>query len=120
MIENKVVRRARRLRHHLKAAAQGTGRQRLSIFRSNSHIYAQIIDDTEGKTLVSASTVDKELRGSIKNGSSIDGAAKVGEELAKRAKKAGVKDVFFDRGGFRYQGRVKALADAARAGGLNF
>ncbi len=120
MIENKAVRRARRLRHHVKSSSAGTGRQRLSIFRSNSHIYAQIIDDNEGKTLVSASTVDKEVRDGIASGATIDAAVKVGEEIAKRAKKAGVKDVFFDRGAFRYHGRVKALADAARSGGLNF
>lgn len=93
---------------------------RLSVHRSGQHIYAQIIDDVAGKTLASASTVDKELKGKIKNGSNIAAAESVGKLIADRAKKVKVSEVKFDRGGFIYHGRVKALADAARAGGLNF
>lgn len=119
MQENITKRRVRRTRQKLKVVAP-EGRLRLTVFRSASHIYAQVIDDKAGKTLASASTVDKQLSKSIKIGSNIEAAAKVGEELAKRAVKAGVKDVYFDRSGNRYHGRIKALADAARAAGLNF
>ncbi len=111
--------RAVRTRYRLKSLAE-TGKARMSIFRSEQHIYAQIIDDIKGETLVSASTMDKKLRKNIKKSSTLDAASTVGSELAKRAKAAGVKDVYFDRGGFRYAGRVKALADGARDGGLNF
>lgn len=120
MTQSKAERRTSRMRYKLRTAAANNGRKRLSVFRSNSHIYAQIIDDIAGKTLAVASTVDKDVRKSLKTGASIEAAAQVGSALAKRAKSAGVKDVYFDRGGFRYQGRVKALADAARSGGLNF
>ena len=112
--------RARRTRYALKQAASRNDRLRLSIYRSNEHIYAQVIDDTAGKTLASASTVDKKLRKELKDLSGSEAAVKVGSEIAKRAVAAGVKDVFFDRGGRRYTGRVKALADAARENGLNF
>jgi large subunit ribosomal protein L18 len=112
--------RAGRTRHGLKKPAQLNGRLRFNVFRSNSHIYAQIVDDTEGKTLVSASTIDKKLRKEIKQPTSADAAVKVGAEVAKRAKAAGVTDVYFDRGGFRYMGRIKALAEAARENGLKF
>ncbi len=91
---------------------------RLNVFRSNSNIFAQIIDDTKGETLVSASSIDKELK--LKNGSNVEAATKVGELLAKRAKKAKITKVTFDRGGYLYHGRVKALAEAARANGLEF
>ncbi len=91
---------------------------RLSVFRSNSNIFAQIIDDEKAETLVSASSIDKDLK--ITNGGNIDAAVKVGELLAKRAKKAKIKKVKFDRGGYLYHGRVKALADAVRANGLEF
>ena len=91
---------------------------RLNVFRSNSNIFAQIIDDSEGKTLVSASSIDKELK--LENGGNIEAAAKVGELIAKRAKKAKITKVVFDRGGYLYHGRVKALADAARENGLEF
>ena len=111
--------RAARLRHNLKQVAE-PGMLRLSVFRSNTHIYAQVINDVSGQTLASASTVDKELRKDIEKGSTLEAATKVGTCLAERAKKAGVKEVYFDRSGFRYHGRVKALADAARAGGLKF
>ena len=93
-------------------------RFRLSINRTNKQIYAQVINDAEGKTVASASSLDKSLK--IKNGGTVDAAKKVGEEAAKRAVKAGVKKVQFDRGGFRYHGRVKALAEGAREGGLEF
>lgn len=115
----RATRRSSRVRHDLKTASLKNGRKRLSVFRSNSHIYAQLIDDTAGKTIASASSMDKSLRGSLK-GVSIEAAQKVGEEIAQRAKKAGVSDIYFDRGSFRYQGRIKALADGARNGGLNF
>ncbi len=109
-------RRRRRVRTALKARA--SGKPRLSVHRSGRHIYAQVIDDTAGKTLAAASTLDKELKG--KTGATRDGAAQVGKTLAERAKKAGVSRVVFDRGGFLFHGRVKALADAAREGGLEF
>ena len=118
MIENKNQRRARRNRHAVKSNANG--RLRLSVFRSNEHIYAQVIDDTKGVTLASASTVDKEIKKDLKSTASSEAAVKVGELVAKRAIEAGVKEVFFDRGRFVYHGRVKALADAARSGGLQF
>ncbi|MGV1014400.1 MAG: 50S ribosomal protein L18 [Methyloceanibacter sp.] len=112
------VRRSRRVRHTLKKAANG--RVRLSVFRSSKHIYAQIIDDRAGKTLAAASTLDKDLKGSLPKGSDLAAAKAVGTLVAERALKAGVKDVVFDRGGYIYHGRVKALADAAREAGLNF
>ena len=109
-------RRRRRVRTALKARA--SGKPRLSVHRSGKHIYAQVIDDAAGTTLAAASTLDKDLRG--KTGATRDGAAAVGKALAERAKKAGVSKVVFDRGGFLFHGRVKALADAARDGGLEF
>ncbi|MDE0724385.1 MAG: 50S ribosomal protein L18 [Alphaproteobacteria bacterium] len=112
--------RALRNRHKLKAVSARNDRVRLSVYRSEQHIYAQVIDDAKGATLVSASTVDKKLSKSVKKGSTVEAAKVVGAEIGKRAKEAGVKEVFFDRGSFRYQGRIKALADAAREAGLNF
>jgi large subunit ribosomal protein L18 len=112
------MRRSRRVRHTLKRAANG--RVRLSVFRSSKHIYAQVIDDKDGKTLASASTLDKDLKGSLPKGSDLEAAKAVGALVAERALKAGVKDIVFDRGGYIYHGRVKALADAAREAGLNF
>ena len=109
-------RRRQRVRTSLRK--RGGVRPRLSVHRSGRHIYAQIIDDAAGKTLASASTLDKELRG--KTSATRDGAAEVGKTLAARAKKAGISSVVFDRGGFLFHGRVKALADAAREGGLEF
>jgi large subunit ribosomal protein L18 len=109
-------RRRRRVRTALKA--RSSGKPRLSVHRSGRHIYAQVIDDAAGKTLASASTLDKDLKG--KTGATKDGAATVGKTLAERAKAAGVSSVVFDRGGFLFHGRVKALADAAREGGLEF
>lgn len=111
------VRKARHIRVRNKIS--GTNETpRLNVFRSNSNIFAQIIDDTKGETLVSASSIDKELK--IKNGGNVEAAIKVGKLLAERAKKAKITDVVFDRGGYLYHGRVKALAEAARENGLNF
>jgi large subunit ribosomal protein L18 len=90
------------------------------VFRSGKHIYAQIIDDKTGKTLAAASSLDKDLRDSLKTGANIDAASEVGKLVAKRAKEKGVNEVLFDRGGFKYHGRVKALAEGAREGGLSF
>ena len=116
--KNLFKRRQQRVRNRLRKNA--TGRLRLSVHRSGRHIYAQVIDDVEGRTLASASTLDKELRDQVKSGANVESARQVGELIAKRATGAGVKDVVFDRGGFLYHGRIKALADAAREGGLNF
>ena len=112
-----LVRRANRVRRQIKAVANG--RPRLSVHRSSKNIYAQVIDDVAGKTLASASTLDKDLRGSLKTGADTAAAALVGKLVAERASKAGVKDVVFDRGAFIYHGRIKALAEAAREGGLS-
>ena len=109
-------RRRRRVRTALRARA--SGKPRLSVHRSGRHIYAQLIDDNAGRTLVAASSLDKDLAG--QTGATRDAAASVGKLLAERAKKAGVDKVVFDRGGFLFHGRVKALADAAREGGLEF
>ena len=99
-------------------AARGALRPRLSVFRSSKNIYAQIIDDTKGVTVAAASSLEKDLKS--KTGADKAAAAAIGKLIAERAIKAGVKDVVFDRGGYLYHGRVKALADAAREGGLNF
>ena len=112
------VRRKRRVRYKL--AQVSTGRVRLSVFRSKNHIYAQVIDDTARQTLAAASTLDKELKSKLKTTSNVSAAEEVGKLLANRAVKAGVKQVVFDRGGYLYHGRVKALADAARNAGLSF
>ena len=111
-------RRRQRVRNRLLKNA--TGRPRLSVHRTGKHIYAQVINDVDGKTVASASTLDKELREQVKSGANVEAARQVGELIAKRASSAGVKDVIFDRGGFLYHGRIQALADAAREGGLNF
>jgi large subunit ribosomal protein L18 len=113
-----IKRRSARVRRKVKAVAGD--RPRLSVHRSSKNIYAQVIDDTPGHTVAAASTLDKDLRGSVKTGADTAAAAAVGKLLAERAAKAGVKDVVFDRGPYIYHGRVKALADAAREGGLNF
>ena len=112
--------RAQRIKRHKRVRAKISGTPetpRLDVFRSNSNIYAQIIDDVNGVTLVSASTVEKDFEGL---GSNCEAAAKVGKLVAERAKEKGIEDVCFDRGGYLYHGRVKALADGAREGGLNF
>ena len=111
--------RRQRVRNRLRKTME-TGRPRLSVHRTGQHIYVQVIDDVKGATLASASTLDAELKGSLKSGSNVEAARQVGELVAKRAIDAGVKNVTFDRGGFIYHGRVKALADAAREGGLSF
>ncbi|MEZ0211814.1 MAG: 50S ribosomal protein L18 [Xanthobacteraceae bacterium] len=111
-------RRKARVRRAIRTAANG--RPRLSVHRSSKHIYAQIIDDARGVTVAAASTLEKDLRGSLKTGADVAAAQAVGKLVAERAVSAGVKDVVFDRGAFIYHGRVKALADAAREGGLNF
>jgi large subunit ribosomal protein L18 len=103
-----------------KAVFGTTSRPRMSIFRSASEIYAQVIDDVDGRTLVSASSIDTELRKKSKGKKKIDQARMVGKAVAERAKSKGIDAVVFDRGGFRYTGRVKALADGAREGGLQF
>ncbi|AFK54454.1 50S ribosomal protein L18 [Tistrella mobilis] len=111
-------RRKRRVRTQLRKKSHG--RPRLSVYRSNLNIYAQIIDDVQGVTLASASTLDSELKGELKNGAGIEAAKAVGKLIASRAAASGVTEVVFDRGGYIYHGRVKALADAAREGGLSF
>ena len=107
----------RKLRNRFSGTAE---RPRLAVFRSNNHMYAQIIDDTVGKTLVSASTVQKEVKAELEKTNNVDAAAYLGTVIAKRAIEAGINTVVFDRGGFIYQGKVKALADAAREAGLEF
>jgi large subunit ribosomal protein L18 len=118
MPTKQVERRQARVRRTIKAAAGA--RPRLSVFRSSKHIYAQVIDDRAGATVASASSLEKGLRGTLKTGADIGAAKVVGKLVAERAAAAGVKDVVFDRGNYLYHGRVKALADAAREGGLNF
>ena len=107
-----------RIRSALKKAANG--KMRLSVFRSGLHIYAQVIDDAKGVTVASASTLDKEVRSSLKKTSTVEAASFIGKVIAERAVKSGVSEVVFDRGGYIYHGRVKALADAAREAGLKF
>jgi large subunit ribosomal protein L18 len=111
------TRRQGRTRH---AIRKKSDRVRLSVFRSSQHIYAQVIDDTRGVTLAAASTVEKDVRGGLKTGANIEAAKAVGKAIAERAKKAGISAVVFDRGGYLFHGRVKALADAAREAGLAF
>ena len=114
----KFERRRRRTRFALRQ--HNRGRPRLSVFRSSRHIYVQVIDDAAGRTLAAASTLDPDLRAGLRTGADRAAAAQVGKLIAERAKAAGVAVVVFDRGGFRYHGRIKALADAAREGGLSF
>lgn len=110
-----------RRRNRVRSAVRGTmERPRLTVFRSSKHIYAQVIDDDRGVTLASASTVSAELKGKVSYGGNIAAAQAVGQLLADKAKAAGVSKVCFDRGHYRYHGRIKALADAARTGGLSF
>src|SRR4029453_3282462 len=111
-------RRKARVRRAIKKAANG--RPRLSVFRSSKQIYAQIIDDVRGHTVAAASTLEADLKGKLKTGATVDAAKEVGKLVAERAVAAGVKQVIFDRSGYLYHGRVKALADAAREGGLDF
>lgn len=111
-------RRKRRTRASI--ARKSDGRLRLSVHRSGQHIYAQVIDDVKGQTLVSASSLDKDLRAKLKTGGDAAAASAVGKLIAERAKAAGITSVVFDRGGYIYHGRVKALAEAARESGLSF
>ena len=111
------VKKHRRIRNHLSGTAQ---RPRLAVFRSNNHMYAQIIDDTVGNTLVSASTLEKSVKAELEKTNNVDAAAYLGTVIAKRAIEKGIKTVVFDRGGFIYQGKIAALAEAAREAGLEF
>ena len=111
------VNKHRKLRNRFSGTAE---RPRLAVFRSNNHMYAQIIDDTVGNTLVSASTLDKDVKAELKKTNDVDAAAYLGKVIAKKAIDKGIKNVVFDRGGFIYQGKIKALADAAREAGLEF
>ena len=111
------VNKHRRLRNRFSGTAE---RPRLAVFRSNNHMYAQIIDDTVGKTLVSASTLQKEVKAELEKTNNVDAAAYLGTVIAKRAIEKGINTVVFDRGGFIYRGKIKALADAAREAGLEF
>jgi large subunit ribosomal protein L18 len=112
------ARRRARLRYQIRQ--KGAGRPRLSVFRSGRHIYAQVIDDAQGRTVAAASSLEKALRDALKTGADRDAAANVGKLVAERALAAGINAVVFDRGPYLYHGRVKALADAAREGGLSF
>ena len=118
-LSDRTARRTATVRRNVKLAAGTSGRARLTVFRSSKHIYAQLIDDTKGETLAAASSLEKTTR-EAKTGANIGAAKVVGKLIAERAKEKGIKDVVFDRGGYLYHGRVKALADAAREGGLNF
>ena len=120
---NKVSRQEIRVKKHNRIRNRFSGtaqRPRLSVFRSNNHIYAQVIDDAAGKTLVSASTAEKDAKAELKNTNDVEAASYVGKLVAKRAKDAGIDQVVFDRGGYIYQGKIAALADAARKAGLEF
>jgi len=116
-VVDRTLRRTAKVRRNIRRAAGE--RTRLSVFRSSKHIYAQVIDDAKGHTVASASSLEKDLKATLKTGADKAAAAAVGKLLAERAKKAGVDKVVFDRGGYRYHGRIKALADGAREGGLN-
>ncbi len=117
-LKNQTERRTERIRRRIKATAGH--RLRLSVFRSSKHIYAQVIDDRKGETIAAASSMEKDMRGSLKTGANIEAAKAVGKAVAERASAKGIKDVVFDRGGYMFHGRVKALAEAAREGGLKF
>ena len=117
-LSDRTARRTATVRRKVKLAARG--RARLSVFRSSEHIHVQLIDDEKGVTLAAASTLEKAMREGKKTGANIEAAKAVGKLIAERAKEKGITDVVFDRGGYIYHGRVKALAEAAREGGLNF
>ena len=117
-VKDRTLRRKATVRRAIKLAAGA--RLRLTVFRSSKHIYAQVIDDTKGLTIASASSLEKPMRESLKTGANKDAAKVVGITVAERALQKGVKEVVFDRGGYLYHGRIKALADAAREGGLKF
>ena len=120
MLKTNALKERRKQRTRSRIRKAGAGRPRLSIFRSNKNIYAQVIDDLQGNTGVSASSMEKELRDRLKSGSTKDAAAAVGKLVAERAVAKGLNDVVFDRGSYLFHGRVKALADAAREAGLKF
>jgi large subunit ribosomal protein L18 len=120
MSANQDLRQRRRERLRYQLRQKSGGRLRLSVFRSGKHIYAQVIDDAAGRTLAAASSLDKSLKTELKTGADKDAAAAVGKLVAERAVAAGVTEVVFDRGAYLYHGRVKALAEAAREGGLAF
>ncbi len=115
--KNKIQKRHQTIRVKISGTAEAP---RLAVYRSTKHIYAQVINDVTGVTIASSSSVDKDMKDKLKHGGNIEAAKLVGETIAKKALKAGVKDVVFDRGGFLYHGRIQALADAAREAGLNF
>lgn len=115
---NSRQRRVSRVRRRIRQTQNN--RPRLSVHRSLQNIYAQIIDDTQGRTLAAASTLEKDVKGKVSAGGNVKAATEIGKLIAERAKKAGISEVVFDRGGFLYHGRIKALADAAREGGLKF
>ena len=117
-VVDRTLRRMAKVRRNVRRAAGD--RARLSVFRSSKHIYAQVIDDAKGQTLASASSLEKDMRDSLKTGANVEAAKAVGKRLAERASAKGVKQVVFDRGGYRFHGRIKALADGAREGGLSF
>ncbi len=120
---SKESRQAVRAKKHMRIRNRFSGtaeRPRLAVFRSNNHMYAQIIDDTVGNTLASASTLEKEIKAELEKTNNVDAAAYLGTVIAKRAIEKGIKEVVFDRGGFIYQGKIAALADAAREAGLEF
>lgn len=120
MANNNRMTARRKQRTRIKIRRNAGGRPRLSVFRSGQHIYVQLIDDAQGLTVAAASTLEKDQRKALKNGSTASAAAVIGSLIAERAIKKGVKEVVFDRGGFKYHGRIKALAEAAREGGLSF
>ncbi|TWT63080.1 50S ribosomal protein L18 [Rubinisphaera italica] len=119
-VQKRVTNRRNRRAFRVRNRVRSIGKLRLSVFRSNCHMYAQIIDDAAGNTVVSASTIEPAIAGPSKYAGNVEGATKVGQLLAERAKEKGIDAVAFDRGSYKYHGRVKALADAAREGGLNF
>ncbi len=120
MLSSKDLFKRRQMRARAQIRRAANGRLRLSVFRSSKHIYAQVIDDAAGRTLVAASSLDKDLRARLKTGADKAAAVEVGKLVAERARAAGLEQVVFDRGGYIYHGRVKALADAARDAGLKF
>ena len=120
MLNSKQLQERRKQRVRAQIAKKAGGRPRLSIHRTNLHIYAQIIDDAGGRTVAAASSLEKDLREQLKHGGNVEAAKRIGALIAERAKAAGVTEVVFDRGGNLFHGRVKALAEAAREGGLSF
>ncbi len=120
MSDSKLLQQRRRTRLRFSLRRKSAGRPRLSVFRSGKHIYAQVIDDAAGRTIVAASSLDRDLKANLKTGADKDAATAVGKLVAERAKAAGITEVVFDRGAYLYHGRVRALAEAAREGGLAF